>query len=346
MCLKHHPHQQGAPNSTLNSNRTLNYRIRLTRRMAPQVAADIRAEVDSLIKLGIMRKSKSSVASPCVPVRKPDGSYRLCVDYRLLNAATVPILIRYPTPSREATLQLLRGHKYYFTLDLWKGFHQFPCSESTIPLTTVNLPWGLYEYTRMPFGPTNGTAVFQQGIDTTFDDYLNEIITIFVDDICGFSDTAEQHVDNLRKIFQRCRDTGLRLKRSKCDLALKCVDFLGYVAGLAHQATPWPQSADRAYAIFSHSPKNVSEVRSFIGLANTFRDFIPQLSVIAKPLTGLCSKGTTFKWTPLCQQAFETIKQLADQAPVLHFPDPAQQLLIQTDASTQGIGAVLLQVND
>lgn len=93
-------------------------------------------------------------------------------------------------------------------------------------------------------------------------------------------------------------------------------------------------------------PKNISEVRSFVGLANTFRDFIPNLSTIAKPITALCTKGTTFNWTSACQTAFQNIKAVAEQAPILHFPDPTQKLLLQTDASTQGIGAVLLQVTD
>lgn len=312
----------------LNPNADLPYTP--PRRMAPKVMADLRTEVDDLVRLRIMRKSTSSVASPCVPVRKPDGTYRLCADYRELNEATEPM--RYPTPSREATLQLLRGHKYFATLDLWKGFHQFAVDADTIPLTAVNFPWGLYEYLRMPFGVKNGTAVFQSGMDSAFEDYLNDFVTIFVDDLCTFADTPDDHVANLRKIFERCRQKGLHLKRSKCDFTLQCVDFLGYVAG----PSGYTMSNSRRQGLRDiHPPKSASKVRSFIGVANTFRDFIPKLSVIAKPLTALCGKGSIFNWTPDCQTAFENIKTLAEQAPVLQFPDPSKKLLLQTDASTQ-----------
>lgn len=177
------------------------------RRMAPKVAQDIKNEVNDLLRLDILQNSTSAAASPVVPVKKPDGSYRPCADYRELIAVTVPI--RHPTPSREATIQRLRGHECYFTLDLCKGFHQTPCAPTTVPLTAIALPWGLCECARMPFGPVNGTAVFQHAMDTVFSDYITDFMTIFVDDICGFSSTAAEHMSNSRKVFQPCRDTGL-----------------------------------------------------------------------------------------------------------------------------------------
>ena len=302
---------------------------------------ELKKDIDEMLELGVIRESDSPYASPIVIVKKPDGSNRICVDYRKLNKLTV--FDPEPMPTADELFQKLSGDRYFSKVDLSKGYWQIRIPENDIPKTAFVTPDGHYEFLRMPFGMVNSGATLKKGMKKVLRGLKN--VEYYWDDILVHTPTWEEHLVALRELFQRLSEAHLTIRPSKCILGTDNVDFIGHrlsegLKGLHESNVEKIKAAPR--------PKTKSQVRSFMGLANYYREFIPNFAAIAAPLTDLTRKGSPInvKWEEPQEKAYQTIRNLLSQDPVLHIPDPAKTFVLRTDASDEGIGAVLLQEFD
>lgn len=308
------------------------------RRVSPAIRAVIQEETQSLLSQGIIRPSSSPFSSPVVVVKKGDGTYRMCVDYRCVNACTVDL--KYPMQNTKVLLERMAGKTVFGTLDLRSGFHQVPVNDEAVPLTAFATPDGLYEYVRVPFGLKNAPPFFQRTMSGVLSGLAGNICEVFVDDIIVYGQNDEEFLHNLRLVLERLRSHQLRVKASKCKLGLREVEYLGHIVN----GSGIKLSSKRKQGLLDmQQPINTSQVRSFMGLANYFRSFIPNFAALTKPLTSLCSTRVRFEWSPASQNAFDCVKQAVLDAPMLHHLDYTAPIILRTDASTVGIGGVLLQ---
>lgn len=311
------------------------------RRRNPHQATIEQDEINKMLAAGVITHSHSPWASPTVLVRKSDGSWRFCVDYRKLNMITVSDT--YALPRIDDILDRLGGQHLFSTLDMQAGYWQIPMATEDAAKTAFHGPHGLYEFQRMPFGLKNAPATFQRTMDFVLAGLLNEHCWVYLDDIIVASTNFDQHVRDLQQVFDSLRSAGFMLKLSKCHFAKSSLKFLGHVIS-KEGVTVDP---DKVSAL-SQMPKptNVTEVRSFIGGASYFRRFIRDFASIAKPLTDLTKADTPFLWTSECETAFTTLLSQLSTAPILAYPDWTQPFTLATDASYSGLGACLTQCID
>ena len=311
------------------------------RRLSPALAQLVRQEIDQLQTLGVIRPSTSPVASPIVMVQYPDGRRRMCVDYRAINSCTQPM--RYPVRHARATVERLLGSAIFGKLDLQKGYHQIPLSSETIPLTSFVVPWGQYEYVRLPFGVRNGPAAFQRLMDDILRPLLYHGVEIFLDDILVHAVSIDQFLPLIRQVFERLSAAGLKVKASKSHLGFSSLEYLGYqVDGEGFTVSPRHQNAIMEVSV----PKTKSDLRRFNGMVNYFRQHIPQFAWVAHPLFRAAGGRGDLEWTPACQEAFEKIKAMIDEQAKLYYLNYDLPIFLRTDASTIGVGGTLYQQVD
>ncbi|WVZ52529.1 hypothetical protein U9M48_003577 [Paspalum notatum var. saurae] len=299
---------------------------------------EVNKQIDELLEKGFIRKSTSPWASPALLTEKKDGTLRMCVDYRGLNAVTVKN--KYPPPRIEDLFDQLKGACVFSKIDLRSGYHQLRIGPSDIPKTAFISRYGLYEYTVMSFGLTNAPAFFMYMMNSVFMEYLDKFVVIFIDDILIYSKTEEEHEEHLRLVLQKLREHKLYAKFSKCDFWIEEVKFLGHVISNGGIAVDQSKVSEvQNWKI----PEDVKGIRSFLGLAGYYRRFIEGFSKIAKPMTALLEKNIKFQWTSACQKAFEELKKRLTTAPVLTFPDMHKPFSVYCDASRLGLGCVLMQ---
>ncbi|WVZ51589.1 hypothetical protein U9M48_002720, partial [Paspalum notatum var. saurae] len=283
---------------------------------------EVKKQIDELLEKGFIRKSTSPWASPVLLTEKKDGTLRMCVDYRGLNAVT------------------LKGACVFSKIDLRSGYHQLRIRPSDIPKTVFISRYGLYEYTVMSFGLTNAPAFFMYMMNSVFMEYLDRFVVIFIDDILIYSKTEEEHEEHIRLVLQKLREHKLDAKFSKCDFWIEEVKFLGHVISNGGIAVDQSKVSEvQNWKI----PENVKGIRSFLGLAGYYRRFIEGFSRIAKPMTALLEKNIKFQWTSACQRGFEELKKRLTTAPVLTFPDMHKPFSVYCDASRLDLGCVLMQ---
>ncbi|WVZ96439.1 hypothetical protein U9M48_042077 [Paspalum notatum var. saurae] len=271
---------------------------------------EVKKQIDELLEKGFIRKSTSPWASPVLLTEKKDGTLRMCVDYRGLNAITVKN--KYPLPRIEDLFDQLKGACVFSKIDLRSGYHQLRIRPSDIPKTAFISRYGLYEYTVMSFGLTNAPAFFMYMMNSVFMEYLDKFVVIFIDDILIYSKTEEEHEEHLRLVLQRLREHKLYAKFSKCDFWIEEVKFLGHIISNGGIAVDQSKVSEvQNWKI----PEDVKGIRSFLGLAGYYRRFIEGFSKIAKPMTALLEKNIKFQWTSACQKAFEELKKRLTTAP-------------------------------
>ena len=307
-------------------------------RMAPAELRELKAQLEDLLSKGFIRPSISPWGAPVLFVKKKYGSLRLCIDYRQLNRVT--IRNQYPLPRIDELFDQLQGSRVYSKIDLRSGYHQLRVQESDVPKTAFRTRYEHYEFLVMPFGLTNAPAAFMDLMNRVFQPYLDRFVIIFIDDILVYSGSSEEHSEHLRIVLQTLRERQLYAKLSKCQFWLDRVAFLGHVIS-AEGVSVDPQKIEAV--VNWKPPKNVSEVRSFLGLAGYYRKFVEGFSKIAAPLTKLTRKDVKYDWVDACQQSFEELKSRLTSAPVLVLPNGRDGFVVYSDASRQGLGCVLMQ---
>lgn len=310
-------------------------------RTSPNVRTEIDRQVQQLLSRDIIEDSCSPWSSPVVLVRKKDGSFRFCIDYRKLNAVTIKD--SYPLPRPADALDSLSGACWFSTMDLSSGYWQVELEPNDKEKTAFNTGSGLYQFKVMPMGLTNAPPTFQRLMELVLHGLHWKECLIYLDDVLVFSRSFADHLQNLREVFSRFRSAGLMLKGRKCQLARTQVTFLGHIVsnrGLQPDArnlekvSGWP------------TPRTATEVRAFIGLCSYYRRFVKNFSVIAAPLHTLTQKGAIFKWTVECEDAFQSLKHALTHPPIVAHPMFTQPFLLYTDASQVSIGSVLAQRRD
>ncbi|CAI7883867.1 unnamed protein product [Closterium sp. NIES-54] len=306
--------------------------------LSPTELADKKKQIEYLLEEGLIRPSSSPYGAPVLFTPQPDGSLRMCIDYRALNKQTIKN--KYPIPQIDDLLDQLRGATVFSKLDLRSGYWQIRMADNSIHKTAFRTRYGSYEYLVMPFGLTNAPATFQAEMNHILRPLLDECVVVYLDDILIYSRDMKQHIEHLRRVFEILRWEKLFVKLSKSEFALKKVQFLGHmVSAQGVHVGPKKIEAVRTWK----TQENVKELQQFLGFANYYNRFVPQYAKIATPLTNLLKKNTPFKWEDVHQQAMEQLKTALTSAPVLILPDPEKDYVIEADASDQAIGAVLMQ---
>ena len=307
-------------------------------RMAPTELRELKTQLQELIEKGYIRPSISPWGAPVLFVKKKDGTLRLCIDYRQLNRVTIKN--KYPLPRVDDLFDQLQGARVFSKIDLRSGYHQLRIANADVPKTAFRTRYGHYEFLVMPFGLTNAPAVFIALMNKVFQPYLDKFVIVFIDAILVYSRDEEEHTNHLRLVLQTLREKQLYAKFNKCEFWLDQVVFLGHiVSGEGIKVDP-----KKIEAILNwEPPKNVPELRSFLGLAGYYRRFVKGFSIIAAPLTKLLRKHVEYKWIEACQSSFEELKVKLTMTPVLASPSGTGGFVVYSDASYQGLGCVLMQ---
>ena len=312
------------------------------RRMPFAVRQEVNRQLKQMMEQGVIQASSSPWASPIVLVKKKDGTLRFCVDYRALNFVTKSDT--FPLPRIDDLLDQLGKAKYFTTLDLAAGYWQILVHPDAREKTAFITHRGLYEFRVMPFGLTNAPAAFQRLMQLVLTD-LNpedgeEFVNVYIDDVIVFSASLDDHLNHLQRVLNRISEVGLKLKPAKCHFAKEEVQYLGYL--VTREGLRPTEDHLKAVSEFP-VPKNIKEVRQFLGLASYYRRFINGFARIAHPLHQLTRKDVPFAWTAECQAALDALKTSLVTAPVLAYPNFSEDFVLETDASIQGLGAVLSQ---
>lgn len=294
-------------------------------------------KVQDLLDAGIIRESVSEYASPVILVKKKGGDYRLCVDYRALNARTVKD--RYPLPHIEDQVSRLSGKCFFTTLDLAQGYYQVPIDEDSISKTAFVTPLGQYEFLKMPFGLANAPAVFSRLIQMTLGKVSHDI-ALYLDDVMIPTVSVEVGLELLEQVLELLSRANLKLNLKKCAFLKNTATYLGHEISAG---TIQPGLAKINCVAKYKRPRNVHEIRQFIGLTSYFRKFIEGFALIARPLTELTKKDVEWQWGPDQEQAFHMLKQRLIERPVLGIYDQDAKTELHTDASKLGLGGILMQ---
>ena len=347
-------------------------------RTSPAEDEAIEKEVQMMLDKGIIRPSHSPWSSPVVLVKKPDGSWRFCFDARRLNEVTKKDA--YAVPRVQEMLSRFNGAKYFTAIDCASGFWQVPLDETSMEKTAFVTKFGLFEFIKMPFGITNAPSAFQRLMDQVLGHLRWTCAMCFIDDICVYSKTWEQHLRDVDAVLGAMENAGISAKLSKCQFAREEIRFLGYMVNRTGvRADPDKLTAVRDYP----EPTSLMELRSVLGLFNYYRQLVRNFAHIAEPLTRLtkskqeeedeadevggggskkgkikkgqidtaaAKKGSNkpqppkWMWQQEQQLAFDLLKDRLCSGVVLVHPDFTERFFLHTDCSGFAIGAVLAQV--
>lgn len=336
--------QEGVKHSTTHCIQTKGPPVTAkARRLAPEKLKYVKQEFEELLAQGIISPSKSPWASPIHLVKKPNGSYRICGDFRGVNSVTLHD--RYPIPHIHDFAMELDGKTVFSKIDLVKAYNQIPVAKDDVPKTAVITPIGLFQYNRMPFGLRNAGQTFQRFIDEVLRG-LN--VYAYLDDILIASKDEETHIRDLRDVYERLDKHNIVLNTAKCVFGKSELQFLGYLVS-AKGISPLP---DKVKAISEYPlPKTVYELRRFLAMVNFYHRFIANAAKNQALLYDLVKSNkkkdkTPIEWTPEAQNAFLVCKDTIANAAMLAHPKVDAQLALMTDASDISIGACLNQISD
>ena len=313
----------------------------------------VRQEIETLEKSGVIERSLSRWASPVIVVPKksaPDEPprRRLCVDYRKVNALQPEVkrtdkgtgcLSLYPLPKIDEMFSKLGGATIFSTIDLRSGYYHIGLTRESRAKSAFVVPMGKWQFKRTPFGLSQAPAYFQLLIDKVLMG-CSGFAMGYLDDIIIFSKTEEEHLQHLEEIFIRLRKFGLKMKREKCSFFKKHIQYLGHLVS-ERGFEPLPEKLESIRKM--PAPRTAKEVKQFLGLIGYYRKFVPRFADISRPLTKLTRHNVVFEWTDQCSKAFNHLRELLMEYPILRYPDPKQGYILYTDASGIGWSGVLTQ---
>ena len=300
----------------------------------------LKKKLKELIEKRLIEPSLSEWSSPVVLVPKNSGDYRLCIDYRKVNDATIPDA--YPLPYIDEIFASLHGATIFTTLDLFSGYHQILMDDDSVEITSFTTKFGNFVYKVMPFGLTNAPATFQREMNKILFDLIGVCVYVFLDDVLIYSKNKEDHLAHLALVLSIFSKFKLKINIEKCHFMMEEVQILGHVISKNGLST-----MSKKVDAIKHwdKPTTITELRSFLGAVGYYRNFIESFSKVAAPLNKLLKKDSKFNWSDEQQNAFDQLKRRLVEAPILRFPDFTKPFIIRTDASGEGIGGVLLQVD-
>ena len=311
----------------------------------------VQKEIESLECAGVITKSMSKWASPIVIVPKKSTpgeplKRRLCVNFRKVNLQQEVItagktkgqIFIHPLPKIDEMYAKLKDAKVFSTIDLRSGYHHIALGKSSRAKTAFVTPFGKYEFLMVPFGLAQAPAYFQLLMNKVLKGL--KFAMTYLDDIIIFSENKLQHLEHLETVFSQLREAGLKMKQSRCDFFKSKIHYLGYLIS-PEGISPLPNKLD----CIKHmpAPKNVKEIKQFLGLTGYYRKFVPRFADILRPLTTLTKKDKKFKWTLACQKSFDLLKETLCGEPVLKYADTSKPYTLYTDASKFGWAGVLTQ---
>ena len=316
------------------------------RSFAEPVNQEIENQCKELLSENIIEHSNSNWSSPCVPVRKPDGTLRLCIDYRKLNHVTIPE--KFPMPNINNYLYKPQQIQYFTKLDLVRGYYQVELEENSKAYTAFSTPNNHFQFKRLPFGLKNSGIHFQKTMQEVLAPLQGNLVLIYIDDILIMSRTYQEHLELVEKVLILLEKYGIKIKLKKCEFFVEQVNFLGHILG-ASGIKKSPEFVEKV--INFKRPETVTDMRKFLGLVNFQRKFIQNCSQIAKPLTEVTggAKKAKIDWTEERVKAFDGLKEEIGKEVELSYPEygvGARKLELFVDASGIGVGACLQQEQD
>ena len=318
------------------------------RQIAPLLVEEVREHIQEMLDGGAICPSQSPWCNAVVLVRKKDGGLRFCIDFCWLNSWTKKDA--YPLPQMQETMESMVGTRFFSTMDLKSGFWQVKMAKDSQQYTAFTMgSMGVYEFLRMPYGLCNALATFQRLMQNCLGELNLTYALIYLDDVIVFSRTEEEHLHRLWVVFAHFLKHGLKLKPSKCHFLQDEITFLGHETSAKGIKLV---TANLKAIVEMAPPKIYTEIRRFTSMTEFFRQVIKGYSKIAKPLNDLL-EGEASKLKaeevelPLdALKAFEELKMRCMTAPVLVFADFKKPFQLETNASKEGLGAVLLQESD
>ena len=305
------------------------------------IKGKVEEQLDREIQQGILRPVEfSDYASPVVPVMKPDGSVRICADFKMTVNPNLHT-DKYPLPRIEELFAKLTGGVRFSTLDLSQAYKQLPLEPASQKLCTINTHKGLLQYTRLPFGISSAVGIFQRLMDSLLQGIPGT--ACFLDDIIITGETDASHLQSLEKVLRKLDECGLKCKKEKCQFMLDSVSYLGHKID-AEGLHPLEEKVMAITRI--PAPKNVTQLRSYLGMLNYYSKFFSDISHVLAPLYFLLRKETPWMWGIEQKKAFEKSKELLTSLPVLVHFDGGKDLFLECDASPYGLGAVIMHCID
>lgn len=314
--------------------------LRLKRRRHAQKENEIiTAEIAKMRKSGVIEEGNGAWGFPVVLVKKKSGEVRFCIDYRALNSITKRDV--YPLPRIDEALETLGGARLFSTLDLKAGYWQIAVAEEDRDKTAFTSREGLFRFVRMPFGLMNAPSTFQRVMDCVLRGLTWRTCLVYLDDIIVFTKgPVTRHVVEVAMVLQRLEDAGLTLNAMKCEFAAATIKYLGHELN-PDGVRPMPSLVE-AVKNFP-TPQDAVEVKRFVHMAGYYRRFVPGFGARLAPLTRLLRKNAPWTWDEEQQRAFDWVKGVLTERPLLIYPDFARPFVLETDASVAGLGACLLQ---